>query len=70
MKWFNFETQFRSLRDALTAFLHDNDIYHEISATSPFCGWYFAIECTSDQAQMINEWLDANTIYCKGVIAK
>lgn len=66
-KWYNFETMFRNLKDGLRAFLLENDIYFEISATGFFCGWHFEIKASEKEAEKINAWLDANTIYCEGV---
>ena len=53
--------------NGLRAFLLENDIYFEISATGFFCGWHFEINASAAEAEKINAWLDANTIYCEGV---
>ena len=66
-KWYNFETLFRSLKDGLRAFLFENDIYFEVSGIGDFCGWHFEIKASEEEVKKVNAWLDANTIYCKGV---
>lgn len=60
MKWYNFETLFITLRDGLRRFLHENKIRYELSSCGP--GYHFEILTDRDGADMINRWLDANTI--------
>ena len=62
MKTYSFETLFRSLKDQLAAFLRDAGIFFEVSGTGAFCGWYFSIRCTPEQAADVSAFLDAVTI--------
>jgi hypothetical protein len=66
MKYYNFETMFISLAEKLGDFLKENNIYFEISKN----GRYYHFEILTDPAgaDKINDFLDNNTIYCKGVI--
>jgi len=59
-KFYNFETMFRSLKDGLTVFLKESGIYYEISGCGK--GWHFEIKCNNEELEMVNNWLDANTI--------
>lgn len=61
-KWYNFETLFKNLKDALKDYLHEINAPYEISATGFFTGWHFEILATPEQAAAINNWLDENTI--------
>ena len=62
MKFYNFETCFRSLRDALRGFLKENKIYYELSE----CGnpyWHFEIKTDAAGAEKINRCLnDVNIV--------
>jgi hypothetical protein len=60
MKYYNFDTMFRSLRNLLKEFLMDNNIYFEISGGAAL--WHFEILTDATGAQKINQFLDANTI--------
>lgn len=60
MKWYNFETLFITLRDGLRKFLRDNGIKYELSSCGP--GYHFEILTDQAGADMINRWLDENTI--------
>ena len=61
MKYYNFDTMFRSLKDLLKDFLIDNNIYFEISGGAAL--WHFEILTDAAGAASINNFLDANTIY-------
>jgi hypothetical protein len=65
MKYYNFDTMFTSLKSALFKFLHDNNIYFELSGAAG--GWHFEILTDAAGAEKINNFLDANTIWCRGV---
>lgn len=65
MKYYNFETMFRSLKDALCKYLKTNGFYYELSGAA--AGWHFEILTDPDGAAAINDFLDNNTIWCKGV---
>ena len=65
MKYYNFDTMFRSLKDLLKEFLIDNNIYFEISGGAAL--WHFEILTDQAGAQKINKFLDNNTIWHKGV---
>ena len=60
MKYYNFETMFRSLKDILCKYLKNNNIYYELSGVGS--GWHFEILTDPDGAAMINNFLDENTI--------
>lgn len=59
MKWYNFETRFLSLRDALRAFLHDNGIYYELSSAFGF--YHFEIKTDESGAEKINAFIDSQS---------
>lgn len=60
MKYYNFDTMFRSLRNLLKEFLMDNNIYFEISGGAAL--WHFEILTDATGAKKINQFLDNNTI--------
>jgi hypothetical protein len=60
MKFYNFETRFRSLRDALRDYLHENGIYYELSGGAGF--WHFEIKTDPAGAEKINAFLDTQII--------
>lgn len=62
MKWYNFETMFRSLKDSLCKFLKSRGIRYELSGAG--AGWHFEILCSKDDVSVINNFLDENTISC------
>ncbi len=66
MKYYNFESMFISLVLKLGDFLKENNIYFEISKN----GKYYHFEILTDESgtESINNFLDNNTIYYKGVI--
>lgn len=57
MKFYNFETIFAEIRDALRSYLHDNGIYYELSKA--FTHYHFEIKATPEQADAINHFLDS-----------
>lgn len=60
MKYYNFDTMFRSLRDLLKDFLKDNNIYFEVSGGAAL--WHFEILTDATGAATINNFLDAHII--------
>lgn len=60
MKFYNFETMFRTLADELSAYLKSEGIYYERSGMNP--GYHFEIKLNPEQVSTVNAWLDANTI--------
>ena len=60
MKWYNFETMFRSLKDALSEYLKSIGIRYELSGCGS--GWHFEILLSPSEAETVNKWLDMNTI--------
>jgi hypothetical protein len=66
MKYYNFESMFISLVIKLGDFLKENNIYFEISKNKQY--YHFEILTDEAGAESINNFLDNNTIYCKGVI--
>lgn len=60
MKYYNFDTMFRSLRNLLKDFLIDNNIYFEISGGAAL--WHFEILTDANGADAINNFLDAHII--------
>lgn len=62
-RFYNFETMFGSLKDALGAFLKTQGIYYEVSGC--FDGWHFEIKADEAEVEMVNRWLDENTIVCR-----
>lgn len=65
MKWYNFETMFKGLKDQLAVYLKKNKIYYEVSGA--FGSYHFEIKATADQAENINNYLDSITIWCAGI---
>jgi hypothetical protein len=66
MKYYNFDTMFISLAEKIGDFLHNNGVYFEISKNGKY--YHFEILTDAAGAAEINNFLDNNTIYCKGVI--
>lgn len=56
-----FNTKFRSLKDKLSEFLKQSNIYYELSGQ--IADWHFAILCNEDEEKRINDWLDENNIW-------
>ncbi len=65
MKYYNFDTMFISLAEKLGDFLKENNIYFEISKNGRY--YHFEILTDAAGAASINNFLDNNTIYNKGV---
>lgn len=59
-KYYNFDTRFISLRDALRAFLHDNNIYYELSGA--YSCYHFEILVDPVELDAVNAFLDSQTI--------
>lgn len=60
MEFYNFETRFASLRDALRDYLKINNIYYELSGGLAF--YHFEIKTDAAGAAAINAWLDSQII--------
>lgn len=60
MKWYNFETMFRSLKDSLVEFLKAIGIKYELSGCGK--GWHFEILLSPSEVETVNHWLDCHTI--------
>ena len=60
MKWYNFETMFRSLKDSLSAYLKSIGIRYELSGCGK--GWHFEILLAPSEVETVNNWLDEHTI--------
>lgn len=60
MKWYNLETKFISLRDALRQYLHENGVYYELSGGPGF--YHFEIKTDPAGAEKINTFIDSITI--------
>lgn len=65
-KYYNFETMFISLAEKLKNFLDGTGDYFEISKAGQY--YHFEILTDSDGAAAINQFLDNNTIWNRGVI--
>lgn len=59
-KYYNFDTRFISLRDALRTYLHDNNIYYELSGAYSY--YHFEILCNPAELSAVNCFLDSQTI--------
>jgi hypothetical protein len=66
MKYYNFDTMFISLKQALQKFLYDNNITFEISKNYEY--YHFEILTDSDGAKKINNFIDSITIWNRGVV--
>ena len=60
MRWYNFETLWSTLKEGLRALLIEHGIKYELSGCGR--GWHFEILCGKEEVQLINDWLDQNTI--------
>lgn len=60
MKFYNFETRFISLRDALREYLKANNIYYELSGGPAF--YHFEIKTDPAGAEKINAFIDTQII--------
>lgn len=59
-KWYNFETSFMTLANALSAFLKSSGIYYERSGA--FGNYHFEVFADMDNVARVNAFLDAHTI--------
>ena len=60
MKYYNFDTMFKSLKDQLKCYLLENNIYFEISKNGEY--YHFEILTNSSGAETINNFLDEITV--------
>ena len=65
MKYYNYETMFISLATKLGDYLHNNNIYFEISKAGQY--YHFEILTNAAGVETINAFLDNNTIWNGGV---
>lgn len=59
-KYYNFDTRFISLRDALRVFLKENNIYYELSGNYSY--YHFEILVDPVELQKVNAFLDTQII--------
>lgn len=59
-KYYNFDTRFISLRDALRTYLHDNGIYYELSGNYSY--YHFEILADAIELEKVNAFLDSQCI--------
>ena len=59
-KYYNFDTRFISLRDALRTYLHNNGIYYELRGAYSY--YHFEILANATELEKVNAFLDANLI--------
>lgn len=59
-KYYNFETRFISLRDALREYLHNINIKYELSGADSY--YHFEILADAAQLKKINQFLDMQCI--------
>lgn len=57
MKYYNYETAFASVRDAVRGYLKDNGIYYELSRA--YIMYHFEILTDAAGAAAINNFLDS-----------
>lgn len=62
MKYYNFDTMFRSLKDILCKYLKNNNIYYELSGAA--AGWHFEILTDAAGADAINKFIAEGAIVC------
>jgi hypothetical protein len=60
MKYYNFETMFRSLKEILCEYLKNNGFYYELSGAA--ASWHIEILTDEDGAEMINNFIDSVTL--------
>lgn len=56
MRYYNFETLFRSLKDTLCEYLKNNNIYYELSGVA--ANWHFEILTDPDGANTIDQFIN------------
>ena len=59
-KYYNFDTMFITLRDAIREFLKANNIYYELSKNYDY--YHFEILLNSDEFILVNNFLDTQII--------
>jgi hypothetical protein len=60
MKYYNFDTMFTSIKNALSVYLKENNITYELSGAA--AGWHFEILTNEAGANNINEFLENHFI--------
>lgn len=60
MKFYNFETRFVSMRDALREYLQENGVYYELSGGPGF--YHFEIKTDAAEAEEINRFIESVSI--------
>lgn len=60
MKTYSWFTLFRSFADEMSVYLKQNGIRYERSGCGT--GYYFSIRLTDEQVEMVNQWIDENSI--------
>ena len=66
MKYYNFETMFISLATKLGDYLHNSNVYFELSKDKEY--YHFEILTDAAGADKINDFLDNNTRWNGGVM--
>ena len=56
-KFYSYETFNREIKDKLREFLHNNNIYYELSGC--WNGWHFEIKCNENELKICNNFLDS-----------
>lgn len=56
MKFYGFNTTSENIKNALRAFLKQNNIYYELSGC--FNGWHFEVQVDENGLQKVNDQLD------------
>ena len=59
-KYYSFDTRFISLRDSLRGYLHNNNIYYELSGAYSY--YHFEILASPEELENINTFLDSQII--------
>lgn len=59
-KYYSYNTMFRSVKDLLSTFCKENNIYFEPSGRE--AGWHFEILCSEEELKMCNDFLDSISI--------
>ena len=57
MKYYNFETRIKSLKDVLIEYLKGNNIYYEVSGV--YNSWYFEILTDPVGATIIDQFIES-----------
>jgi hypothetical protein len=60
MKWYHFDTMFRSLKDDLREYLQSQRIRYELSGAR--AGWHFEVLASPEDVRLINAFIDSVTI--------